>query len=52
MRGLTQAQLAEKTGLNRTYLVALEHGRETEQLRRLFRVLKTLGVQISLEQVE
>lgn len=47
--GLSQAELADLTGLNRTYLSALEQGRETEQLRRLFRVLGKLGVRVSLE---
>ena len=50
--GLSQAELADLTGLNRTYLSALEHGQETEQLRRLFRVLRQLGVQVSLERTE
>lgn len=50
--GLSQAQLAELTGLNRTYLSALEQGRGTEHLRRLFRVLKRLGVRVSLERAE
>ncbi|HEX8959233.1 MAG TPA: helix-turn-helix transcriptional regulator, partial [Solirubrobacterales bacterium] len=31
--GLTQSQLAEKAGLNRTYLSDLERGQETEQMR-------------------
>lgn len=47
--GLTQAQLAELTGLNRTYLSRLERGNETEQLRRLLRVLKQLGVRMTLQ---
>lgn len=47
--GLSQAEVAELTGLNRTYLSALEQGKETEQLRRLFRVLSRLGVRITLE---
>ena len=50
--GLSQAELAELTGLNRTYLSALEHGQETEQLRRFFRVLRHLGVRVSLERTE
>lgn len=50
--GLSQAELATRTGLNRTYLSALEQGRETAQLRRLFRVLKELGVRIQLEPTE
>jgi transcriptional regulator with XRE-family HTH domain len=50
--GLTQEELAERTGLNRTYLSALEHGVETEQLRRLFRVFKQLGVRMSLDKAD
>jgi transcriptional regulator with XRE-family HTH domain len=50
--GLTQAELAQRSGLNRTYLSALEQGSETEQLRRLFRVLRQLGVRITLEKAE
>jgi len=50
--GLTQAELAEQTGLNRTYLSALEQGKETEQLRRLLRVLKQLGVRMTLEKAD
>jgi len=47
--GLTQAQLAELAGLNRTYLSNLEQGKETEQLRRLLRVLKQLGVRMTVQ---
>ena len=47
--GLSQAELAERTGLHRTYLSALEQGKETEQLKRLLRVLKQLGVRMTLE---
>lgn len=50
--GLTQAQLAEMTGLNRTYLSNLEQGRETEQLRRIVRILKLLGVRATLQRAE
>lgn len=50
--GLSQAELAELTGLNRTYLSALEQGRETEHVRRLLRVLKQLGVRITLERAD
>jgi transcriptional regulator with XRE-family HTH domain len=50
--GLSQGELAELTGLHRTYLSALEQGRETEQLRRLFRVLKQLGVRVTLEKAD
>ena len=50
--GLSQAELAKLTGLHRTYLSALEQGKETEQLRRLLRVLKQLGVRMSLEKAD
>jgi HTH-type transcriptional regulator/antitoxin HipB len=50
--GLTQAELAEMTGLNRTYLSNLEQSRETEQLKRIIRILKLLGVRATLERAE
>jgi HTH-type transcriptional regulator/antitoxin HipB len=50
--GLTQAQLAELAGLNRTYLSDLEQGKETEQVRRILRVLKLLGVRATLQRAE
>jgi transcriptional regulator with XRE-family HTH domain len=45
--GLTQAELAELAGLDRTYLSRLENGLETEQLRRLLAVLRRLGVRLT-----
>lgn len=50
--GLTQAQLAEMAGLNRTYLSELERGKETEQFRRILRVLKLLGVRATLQKAD
>lgn len=50
--GLSQAELAEMTGLNRTYLSALEHGKETEQVRRLLLVLRQLGVRMTLQKAD
>lgn len=50
--GLTQAELAEMAGINRTYLSDLEGGRETEQLRRIIRLLKLLGVRATLQRAE
>lgn len=47
--GLTQAELARRTGLNRTYLSDLERGRETEQTRRLLRLFHELGVRMTLQ---
>jgi transcriptional regulator with XRE-family HTH domain len=50
--GLSQAELAERAGLNRTYLSALEQGRETEQVKRILRLLKELGVRMTLEKAD
>ena len=50
--GLSQAELAARSGLNRTYLSDLERGKETEQLRRLLRVLKQLGVRMTLQKAD
>lgn len=50
--GLTQAELAERAGLHRTYLSALEQGRQTEQLKRILRLLKQLGVRMTLERAD
>jgi transcriptional regulator with XRE-family HTH domain len=47
--GLTQAQLAEKAGLQRSYLSELEAGKETEQVKRILRVLRQLGVRMTLD---
>jgi transcriptional regulator with XRE-family HTH domain len=50
--GLTQEELAEQAGLHRTYLSNLESGKETEQLRRILRVLRQLGVRMTLEKAD
>lgn len=50
--GLTQAQLAEAVGLQRSYLSELENGKETEQLTRLLRVLRRLGVRMTLDKAD
>jgi len=50
--GFTQAELAELTGLRRTYLSELETGKETEQLKRVLRVLRALGVRMVLDRAD
>jgi transcriptional regulator with XRE-family HTH domain len=50
--GLTQAELAKQSGLNRTYLSELEQGQETEQVKRLLRVLRLLGVRMTLDKAD
>ncbi len=50
--GLTQAQLADLAGLQRSYLSELESGKETEQVKRLFHVLRQLGVRMTLDKAD
>ncbi len=50
--GLSQVELAELMGLNRTYLSDLEQGKETEQVKRILQVLKRLGVRMTLQKAD
>ncbi len=50
--GLTQAELADRAGLHRPYLASLEAGKETQQLKRLFRVFRLLGVRMTVGEAE
>jgi HTH-type transcriptional regulator / antitoxin HipB len=50
--GLTQAELAEQVGVDRTYLSRLERGQETEQLRRILAMFRQLGVKVTLERAD
>jgi len=51
--GLSQAELAESVGLNRTYLSDLERGKkETEALKRVLRLLRRVGVRMTLEKAD
>jgi transcriptional regulator with XRE-family HTH domain len=50
--GLTQSELADQTGISRSYLTRLESGRETEQLRRILRIFRRLGVSVSVEEAD
>ena len=50
--GLTQAQLAEMVGLRRSYLSELESGKETEQVKRVVRVLRQLGLRMTIDKAD
>lgn len=50
--GLSQAELAELTGLQRSYLSELESGKETKQVARLLRVLRQLGIRMTLDEAD
>lgn len=47
-RGFTQRQLADATGIDERYLRDLEHGLNTVAVRRIFHVLRELGVHLEL----
>lgn len=44
--GLTQAELAERAGLNRSYLSEIEAGGTSRQVERLVRLLKLVGLRL------
>lgn len=50
--GLTQAELAEAVGVRRSYLSELEQGKETEQLTRVLRILRQLGVRMTIDEAD
>ena len=50
--GMTQAELADLVGLTPTYLSRLENGEGTEELRRIIRILKQLGVRMTLQHAD
>lgn len=50
--GLTQAELAELVGLSPSYLSRLETGEGTEELRRVVRILRQLGVRMTLQHAD
>ena len=48
-QGISQAELAARTGIPRNYVTALENGLETEQLKRTLAILRELGVRMTLD---
>jgi len=47
--GITQSQLAEQSGIERTYLAKLESGLNTLLLDRSLRLLRRLGARLVVE---
>lgn len=47
-QGLTQAQLAEQSGLSRDYLAHLEAGRTSKSLDHLLRTLRRSGASVTV----
>ncbi len=57
VRGLTQLQLAERVGLERTSITNIERGRQKLPLHVLFEICRTIGIAVSdvlprMDQVE
>ncbi len=50
--GLTQAELAAKVSLHRTYLSNIERGEAPEFVRRYFALLEALGLHITITEAE
>ena len=49
---MTQAELAERVGIPRNYLSALENGLETEHLDRLLKMLREFGLRVTVEKAD
>ncbi|MBS1836821.1 MAG: helix-turn-helix transcriptional regulator [Actinobacteria bacterium] len=47
-RGLTQADLAERTGIQRSYVASLESGRTNRLIEHLLRTLRRLGADVTV----
>ncbi len=48
LAGLSQAELAARAGLHRTYLSDLESGHATEAMERLMALFSELGVRVTI----
>lgn len=46
--GITQAELAARAGIHRSYLSELESGHATEALDRLMALFRDLGVRVTI----
>lgn len=46
--GLTQADLAERSGLSRDYIAKIENGRTSSVMAHTFRLLRRLGATITI----
>ena len=46
-RGMTQAELARRSQMDRTYLTRLERGQTVQQVNRALDLLRTLGVSVT-----
>jgi len=47
-QGMTQADMAEMIGVDRTYIARLESGLATRQVQRIFAILRDAGLELAL----
>ena len=52
LAGLSQAELAARAGVHRTYLTALETGHSTEALERIMTLFRELGLRVQIVPLE
>ncbi len=48
--GISQEALADQLGMDRKYLYQIESGRPTRYTQRLFMLIRTLGIRVTLDQ--
>ena len=46
--GLTQEAMATRVGIERTYLTRMETGLATEQIQRVFAILREVGYELAI----
>ena len=49
-RSMTQADVAQEVGMHRQYLSNLERGEVSEQVERLMRVVRLLGLELEVRE--
>ena len=49
--GVTQAQLAEKIGADKSYISRIEHGKTVPTVSSFYRIVSALGMQVQLTKV-
>ena len=49
--GVTQAQLAERIGADKSYISRIEHGKTVPTVSSFYRIVSALGMQVQLTKV-
>lgn len=48
LEGMNQGDMATRIGVNRSYLARMENGLSTEQVQRIFAVLREVGYELAI----